>query len=325
MNLQCQCLACHDVLSFTTEAARFHGRPRPLSTHQWTPIAHNVTSTLQSLRTAHLRVRMSNSPGRPLSDSGPFLEGLEQLVVDGRTAALQSVARGVPISGAKRKVSVDAAARRCWSLQPVRVAECLAELVKEVIREDMSRVKFLDQVIGRADGRRMANPLGLNGLPVEHTLEGFEPDRSVRHSSLEARDPSVACALAREGDNVLFVGAARCQQKPPRPGSRRQGHRNGSNATHFVLDDLMHVLGEDTAVPPAGSRRSPTIGPEEDASANAWAVGTASGVRCATVPLGGRRMVTPDAVPTPCPGSRRARVHDLEGAAHARSGSTMNG
>ena len=75
-------------------------------------------------------------------------------------------------------VDLDVVAERCQSLKLVHAAECLAELVEEASREELSPVKFLDRVlereIERKDERRIATSLKLSGLPVGKTLEGFD-------------------------------------------------------------------------------------------------------------------------------------------------------
>ncbi|MFQ5536280.1 MAG: ATP-binding protein [Gemmatimonadota bacterium] len=95
----------------------------------------------------------------------------------------------------------------------------------------------------------MATSLRLCGLPVGKTLEGFDwtfqpwADRG----KLEVL---ATCAFIRQAENVLFMG-------PPGVGKSHlavalgvKAIKNGFSATHYVLDDLMHVLKGDAAVPP---------------------------------------------------------------------------
>jgi DNA replication protein DnaC len=157
------------------------------------------------------------------------------------------------MSAARRKVDLDAVAERCQTLKLVHAAECLPELVEEASREDLSPVKFLDRVlereIERKDERRIVTSLRLSGLPVGKTFEGFDwtfqpqADRSKL-------DALATCAYLRQTENVLFMG-------PPGVGKSHlavalavKAIKNGFSATHFLLDDLMHVLKADAAIPP---------------------------------------------------------------------------
>ena len=113
------------------------------------------------------------------------------------------------MSAARGKVDLDVVTDRCQSLKLVHAAECLAELVEEASREDLSPVNFLDRVlereIERKDERRIATSLRLSGLPVGKTFEGFDWTFQPRidRSKLEAL---ATCAFVREADNVLFMG-----------------------------------------------------------------------------------------------------------------------
>ena len=81
-------------------------------------------------------------------------------------------------------------AERCQSLKLVHAAECLAELVEEASREELSPVKFLDRVlereIERKDERRIATSLKLSGLPVGKTPRGLRLELPARGRSIQA-------------------------------------------------------------------------------------------------------------------------------------------
>ena len=166
---------------------------------------------------------------------------------------LRAVGGGAPMSPARRKVDLDAVAERCQALKLMHVAECLPELVEEASREDLSPVKFFDRVlereIERKNERRIVTSLRLSGLPVGKTFEGFDWTFQPRadRSKIEAL---ATCAFVRQTENVLFMG-------PPGVGKSHlavalavKAIKNGFSATHFLLDDLMHVLKGDAAIPP---------------------------------------------------------------------------
>jgi DNA replication protein DnaC len=155
---------------------------------------------------------------------------------------------------ARPKVDLDAVSTKCTSLKLLHVAEQLPELVEAAARENLAPVQFLDRVLEREiewkDERRVATSLKLSGLPTCKTLEGFDWTFQPRadRSKLEAL---ATCAFIRARENVLFLG-------PPGVGKSHlavalgvKAIKNGFSTQHYVLDDLMHMLRGDAAVPPA--------------------------------------------------------------------------
>jgi DNA replication protein DnaC len=152
------------------------------------------------------------------------------------------------------KVDLDAISERAATLGLVYVAECLSELVEEAAREDLPPVRFLERVLereaDRKNERRVATSLKLSGLPVGRTLEGFDWTFQPR-ADRQKFEMLSTCAYVRARENVLFLG-------PPGVGKSHlaaalgvKAVKNGFSVTHFVLDDLMHALKADAAVPPA--------------------------------------------------------------------------
>jgi DNA replication protein DnaC len=155
---------------------------------------------------------------------------------------------------ARRKVDLDQVVEKCQVLKLVHLAECLPELVEEGARDDVTPIRFLDLVlereVERKTERRIATSLKLSGLPVGKTLDNFDWTFQPRvdRSKLEAL---ATCQFLRDRDNVLFLG-------PPGVGKSHlavalgvRAIKNGFSTTHFLLDDLMHQLKADAAVPPA--------------------------------------------------------------------------
>jgi DNA replication protein DnaC len=136
-------------------------------------------------------------------------------------------------------------------------AGCLPELVEEATREKLAPLPFLDLVLTRQlerkDERRVATMLKLSGLPPGKTLEGFDWSFQPRVDRRQL-DTLATCSYVREKTNVLFLG-------PPGVGKSHlaaalgvKAIKNGFSVAHFVLDDLMHVLKADAAIPPARLR-----------------------------------------------------------------------
>lgn len=158
------------------------------------------------------------------------------------------------MSAVRTKVDLDATTERCTALGLTHAAECLGELVEEASRENLSPLGFfhrvLEREIERKSERRIATSLKLSGLPTGKTLEGFDWTFQPRadRSKLEML---ATCAFVRARENVLFLG-------PPGVGKSHlavslgvKAVKNGFSVTHFVLDDLMHALRADAAIPPA--------------------------------------------------------------------------
>jgi DNA replication protein DnaC len=152
------------------------------------------------------------------------------------------------------KVDLDQVAEKCALLQLHHVAATLPELLEQASREDLPPIRFLELVLEREiewkTERRVATSLKLSGLPTGRTLEGFDWtfQPQVDRGKLETLG---TCAYVRARQNVLFLG-------PPGVGKSHlavalgvKAIKNGFSTTHFVLDDLMHALRSDAAVPPA--------------------------------------------------------------------------
>jgi DNA replication protein DnaC len=162
-----------------------------------------------------------------------------------------------PAVKAAPAVTLDPLAAKLSQLGLDEPARALPELVEQATREQLSPLSFLELVLTRElerkDERRVTTMLKLSGLPPGKTLEGFDwrfqPGADRRQ--LEAL---ATCSYLREKTNVLFLG-------PPGVGKSHlaaalgvKAIKNGFSVAHFVLDDLMHVLRGDAAMPPARQR-----------------------------------------------------------------------
>lgn len=136
-------------------------------------------------------------------------------------------------------------------------ASCLPELVEEATREKLTPLAFLDHLLTRQlerkDERRVTTMLKLSGLPPGKTLEDFDWTFQPRADRRQI-EALATCSYVREKTNVLFLG-------PPGVGKSHlatalgvKAIKNGFSVAHFVLDDLMHVLRADAAIPPARLR-----------------------------------------------------------------------
>jgi DNA replication protein DnaC len=155
------------------------------------------------------------------------------------------------------RVTLDPVAEKLTALGLDHPASCLAELVEEATREELLPLAFLDLIctrqLERKDERRIVTMLKLSGLPPGKTLESFDWSFQPRvdHRQLEGL---ATCSFVREKTNVLFLG-------PPGVGKSHlaaalgvKAVKNGFSVAHFLLDDLMHVLRADAAIPPARLR-----------------------------------------------------------------------
>ena len=153
--------------------------------------------------------------------------------------------------------TLEPVAERLASLGLDQAASSLPELVEEATREKLAPVAFLDRILTRQleykDERRVATMLKLSGLPPGKTLEGFDWSFQPRVDRRQI-ETLATCSFVREKVNGLFLG-------PPGLGKRHlaaalgvKAIKNGFSVAHFILDDLMHVLKADAAIPPARLR-----------------------------------------------------------------------
>ncbi|MGH7646616.1 MAG: ATP-binding protein, partial [Gemmatimonadaceae bacterium] len=158
-----------------------------------------------------------------------------------------------PLAKKAPVVTLDPVAAKLATLGLDYPARCLAELVEQAARDEMSPLSFLELVLTgeleRKDERRVTTMLKLSGLPSGKTLEDFDWSFQPRIDRRQI-DTLATCSYIREKTNVLFLG-------PPGVGKSHlacalgvKAIKNGFSVTHFVLDDLMHALRADAAVPP---------------------------------------------------------------------------
>mgnify|MGYP001552491500 CR=1 FL=1 len=154
-------------------------------------------------------------------------------------------------------VTLDPVAAKLAPLGLDYPARCLPELLEQASREHLSPLSFLELVLTgeleRKDERRVTTMLKLSGLPSGKTLEDFDWSFQPRVDRRQI-DTLATCSYIREKTNVLFLG-------PPGVGKSHlatalgvKAIKNGFSVSHFVLDELMHVLRADAAVPPARLR-----------------------------------------------------------------------
>lgn len=154
-------------------------------------------------------------------------------------------------------VTLDPVAAKLAALGLDYPAGCLPELAEQAAREQLSPLSFLELVLSgeldRKDERRVTTMLKLSALPPGKTLEDFDWSFQPRVDRRQI-ETLATCSFIREKTNVLFLG-------PPGVGKSHlaaalgvKAIKNGFSVTHFVLDDLMHALRADAAVPPARLR-----------------------------------------------------------------------
>lgn len=162
-----------------------------------------------------------------------------------------------PSGGAGTTPVLDSLATKLTALGLDYPASVLPELLEQAARESLSATAFLDLVLTgeleRKDERRVTTMLKLSGLPSGKTLEDFDWSFQPRADRRQI-EALATCSYLREKTNVLFLG-------PPGVGKSHlaaalgvKAIKNGFSVAHFVLDDLMHVLRADAAVPPARLR-----------------------------------------------------------------------
>ena len=149
---------------------------------------------------------------------------------------------------------LDTLAAQLTALGLDHAASALPELVETAARERLDPSAFLHRILTRQlerkDERRITTMLTLSGLPSGKTLEdfewGFQPKADRRQ--LEAL---ATCSFLREKQNVLFLGPPGVGKSHLACGLGVKAIKNGFSVMHRVLDDLLHALKADAAIPPA--------------------------------------------------------------------------
>ena len=154
-------------------------------------------------------------------------------------------------------VTLDPLAAKLTALGPDYPASCLPELVDQATRDELSPTSFLDLVLGaeleRKDERRVTTMLKLSGLPPGRpwrtstgaSSRGWTGGRSRRWrpAATSGRRPTSCSSGPRVWEKVILATALGVK-----------AIKNGFSVTHFVLDELMHALRADAAMPPARLR-----------------------------------------------------------------------
>lgn len=151
-------------------------------------------------------------------------------------------------------IPLDTLAQQLTALGLEHAASALPELVETAARERLDPSAFLGRVLTRQlerkDERRIATMLTLSGLPTGKTLEtydwGFQPKADRRQL-----DALATCSFVRERQNVLFLGPPGVGKSHLACGLGVKAVKNGFSLMHVVLDDLLHALKADAAIPPA--------------------------------------------------------------------------
>jgi len=153
---------------------------------------------------------------------------------------------------------VDGLRERLMQLGPAHAAEALAEELSEAVKHDRPAHAVLDRLLSRETGardeRRVKVSLKLSNLPPGMTLGNF--DFSFQ-PSIERRqvETLATCAFIREHCTLLVQG-------PPGVGKTHlvvalgvRAIEQGFSVAFYRLEELLHEMRKDAAVPPQALRR----------------------------------------------------------------------
>ncbi|HMS01347.1 MAG TPA: IS21-like element helper ATPase IstB, partial [Gemmatimonadaceae bacterium] len=150
--------------------------------------------------------------------------------------------------------ALDALAGQLTALGLEHAASALPELLETAARERLDPSAFLGRVLTRQlerkDERRIATMLTLSGLPGGKTLEDFDWAFQPKADRRQL-DALATCSFVREKQNVLFLGPPGVGKSHLACGLGVKAIKNGFSVMHVVLDDLLHALKADAAIPPA--------------------------------------------------------------------------
>ena len=151
-------------------------------------------------------------------------------------------------------IPLDTLAHQLTALGLEHAATALPELVETATRERLDPTAFLGRILTRQlerkDERRIATMLTLSGLPGGKTLDDFDWSFQPKADRRQL-DALATCSFVREKQNVLFLGPPGVGKSHLACGVGVKAIKNGFSVMHTVLDDLLHALKADAAIPPA--------------------------------------------------------------------------
>ena len=159
---------------------------------------------------------------------------------------------------AEPRVDLDVTRERLTKLGLVHAAERVAEHVAEAVRESAPPHRFLDRLLEAEltarDERRIKTSLRLSGLPQGQTLASF--DFAFQPGVARSRIETLAtCGWIRERESLLIQG-------PPGVGKTHlavalgvRAIENGFSVAFHQLEDLLTVLRRDAEIPKAKLRQ----------------------------------------------------------------------
>ena len=155
-------------------------------------------------------------------------------------------------------LEVDGIRDKLVALGLAHAAEALTEELSEAVKHDRPAHAVLDRLlsheVGARDERRVRTSLKLSNLPPGMTLGNFDFafQPSIERRQIEAL---ATCAFIREHTTLLVQGPPGVGKTHLVVGLGVRAIEQGFSVAFYRLEDLLHEMRKDAAVPPQALRR----------------------------------------------------------------------
>jgi DNA replication protein DnaC len=148
-----------------------------------------------------------------------------------------------------------------WRLHLPTVRRLYADLATRAEAEGMSYYTFLETLVAEEIGHRtetrITRAVRRARFPFLRTIDDFNFTFQTA-LKLQMLGSYLASELVSEGRSAILSGPSGVGKSHLAAALGVKAIKNGFSVSHFVLDDLMHALRADAAIPPPGSARSGT-------------------------------------------------------------------
>jgi len=163
-----------------------------------------------------------------------------------------------PLPAPKKAVDLETVTTQLRQLGMEHAAAAVGPLITDAMKEETGLCPFLERVLAaeieRREERRIATALRLSGIPTGPTLQNFDFafQPSVERSRIDALG---TMAWVREHASLLIIGPPGVGKTHLATGFGQRAIEVGLSVAWFRVEELLHAMRKDAALPPAQLRR----------------------------------------------------------------------